>query len=119
MATATIAPPKVLVSFPQKPEVISQIELALYLSLVGRLEQLEAQVEAAKQNLKGRLLSGAVVEPGDHVARLDEHHRRNVAWRGIAEDLANTVFGEGAGVTYCNEVLSSTPPTVTISLVVR
>lgn len=120
MVTVTTVPQRsAVVAFPQIPEQITQVELGLYLSLVGRLEQLEAQVEAAKENLKCRLLSGAIVQPGDHIARLDERSRRNVAWRGVAEDLANTVFGDGKGEAYCEEVLASTKPTVTVSLVVR
>ena len=120
MATIpTVSQRPAVVAFPAPPEVITQTELVLFLSLRGRLKQLEEQVTAAQEDLKARLEAGAIVQPGDHVARLDERHRRNVPWRGMAEDLANTVFGEGNGKTYCNEILASTPPTVTVSLVVR
>ena len=119
MATETVPQHSVLLAFPTSREVTTQVELALYPSLAGHLKQLEEQVARAQEDLKARLQAGAIVQPGDHVARLDERHRRNVAWRGIAEDLANIVFGEGNGETYCNEILASTPPTVTVSLVVR
>jgi hypothetical protein len=103
----------------QTPQQITQTELVLFLSLVGRLKQLEEQLAAAQDDLKARLEAGAVVQSGDHVARLDERSRRNVAWRGVAENLADTVFGEGKGPVYCQEVLDSTEPTRTVSLTVR
>jgi hypothetical protein len=103
----------------QFPQAITQTELVLYLSLVGRLQQLQEQVETAQEEFKTRLEAGAVVQPGDHIARLDERARRNVAWRAISEDLADTVFGEGKGASYCDEVLGATQPTLTIALVVR
>jgi hypothetical protein len=108
----------VVVPFPA-PNPITQTELVLFLSLCGRLQQLQEQVEAAEQDFKARLEVGAVVQPGDHVARLDERSRRNVAWRGVAEDLANTVFGDGNGVKFCDEVVNATTPTSTTTLVVR
>jgi hypothetical protein len=101
------------------PQAITQTELVLFLSLRGRLQQLQEQVDATQDDLKARLDAGAIVQPGDHVARLDERSRRNVAWRSVAEDLADTVFGEGKGEAYCEEVFASTTPTPTVSLVVR
>lgn len=101
------------------PQAITQTELVLFLSLRGRLQQLEEQVAAAEENFKARLEAGAIVQPGDHVARLDERSRRNVAWRAIAADLADTVFGKGQGAAYCDEVLGSTEPTRTTGLTVR
>ena len=126
MATQQIVSPagqqqkSAVVLFPnQSPQSITQIELALFLSLRGRLQQLQDQVDAAEQDFKARLEAGAIVQPGEHVARLDERSRRNVAWRGVAEDLANTVFGDGNGAKFCDEVVNATHPTVTVSLVVR
>ena len=103
----------------QSQQTITQTELVLFLSLRGRLQQLEEQVAAAQEELKARLEAGATVQAGDHIARLDERARRNVAWRACAEDLANTVFGEGKGVAYCDEVLNSTKPTRTVSLKIQ
>ena len=119
MATQIVPPHHQVVSFPAPHEVITQTELVLFLSLRGRLQQLEEQVAAAQDDIKARLEAGAIVQPGDHIARLDERSRCNVAWRGVAEDLANTVFGEGKGEAHCEEVLASSKPTVTVSLVVR
>jgi hypothetical protein len=126
MATQQIVSPvgqqqkSTVVSFPnQTSQAITQTELVLFLSLRGRLQQLQEQVEAAERDFKSRIEAGAIVQPGDHVARLDERSRRNVAWRGVAEDLANTVFGDGNGAKFCDEVVNATHPTVTISLVVR
>jgi hypothetical protein len=72
------------------PQAISQTELILFMSLRGRLQQLEEQVAAAQESLKTRL-----------------------------EARANTVFGDGKGTAYCDEVLASTEPTHTVTLVVR
>lgn len=107
-----------VVQFPA-PQAITQTELVLFLSLKGRLQQLEEQVTATQEGLKQRLEAGATVQPGDHIARLDERTRRNVAWRAVSENLADTVFGEGKGKEYCEEVLNSTQPTVTVALIVR
>jgi hypothetical protein len=98
---------------------ITQTELVLFLSLKGRLQQLQEQVGAAEADFKARLEAGAIVQPGDHVARLDERSRRNVAWRRVAEDLADTIFGDGKGVAYCDEVVNATKPSGTVGLVVR
>ena len=78
-----------------------------------------AQVTAAHDDLKNRLLGGAVVQPGDHVARLDERTRRCVAWRAVTENLADEIFGQGRGAAYAEEILNETQPTTTICLVVR
>jgi hypothetical protein len=107
-----------VVPFPT-PQAITQTELVLFRSLRSRLEQLREQVTAAEEDFKARLEAGAIVQPGDHVARLDERSRRNVAWRKVAEDLANTVFGDGNGVKFCDEVVNATNPTITTSLVIR
>jgi hypothetical protein len=116
-----VKPSKFSVVFPARPDsqTITQTELVLYLSLKGRLEQLQEQVAAAEAELKGRLEAGAIVQPGDHIARIDERSRRNVAWRKVSEDLADTVFGDGKGAAYCDEVLASTEPTITTNLVIR
>jgi len=118
MATQVLPPKSVLVPFPSASQTISQIELGLYLSLAASFKQLEEQLTAAEENFKARLLAGASVQAGDHVCRLDERSRRNVGWRAVAEDLANTLF-EGQGEQYCEEVLNSTAPTTSIALVVR
>jgi hypothetical protein len=61
------------------PQTITQLELTVLLSLRGRLSQLEEQVVAAEQSIKGRLEAGASLESGDHRAELKGNFRRNVA----------------------------------------
>ena len=125
MATSSINHPvkqsNLAVVFPVRPgsQTITQTELVLFLSLRGRLQQLQDQVAATEQELKARLEAGAFVQPGDHIARIDERSRRNVAWRKISEDLADTVFGKSNGAAYCDEVLASTEPTIKTNLVIR
>ncbi len=113
MATATqsipfVVPPQVVAA----PEVISQTELTLLLSLRGRLSQLESEVETAEQSIKQRLEQGSSVEPGDHIATLETSYRRNVSWKSVAERLANRFKLYG----YVARVLAATRPTPVVSL---
>ena len=88
------------------PEPISQNEIALLLSLRGRLLQLEEQVESAEKSIRERLERGAVVEPGDHIARIEEHFRANIAWKEKAIDLAERLGLNGQA--WAQQVLSHT-----------
>jgi hypothetical protein len=115
MASATKAIPFVV--RPQvvpAPEVISQTELTLLLSLRGRLSQLESEVETAEQSIKQRLTQGASVEPGDHIAMLETSYRRNVSWKSVAERLAFRFKLDGKAFT--SRVLAATRPTPAMSL---
>ncbi len=104
-----------VVRFPQAaPDTITQEELALLLSLRGRLEQLRTQVEAEEESLKARLEAGVTVEAGDHIARLDEHFRACVSWKEKAVDLAERLGLNGQA--WAQNVLSHTAKTRTISL---
>lgn len=117
MATQTL--PHVVL-FPQSvpaKEVISQTELALLLSLRGRLKQIQEQVAAEEESLKTRLEAGAIVEPGDHTAELKENNRRSVAWKDVAIRLADRLKLDGE--MYCARVLAATKPTKSISLIVE
>jgi hypothetical protein len=105
-----------VVPFP-KPTQITQLELAAFLSLRGRLHQLQEQVEAAEESIKTRLGSGADLEPGDHRAELKENFRRNVSWKDVVIRLAYRLRLDGEA--YCAKVLSSTKPTRSISLIVE
>jgi hypothetical protein len=106
-----------VLSFPAPPQAITQLELATFLSLRGRLNQIQKNVEAAEESIKARLESGAELEPGDHRAELKENFRRNVSWKDVVVRLANRLRLDGEA--YCTKVLSSTKPTRTISLIVE
>ncbi|SRR6266478_6142283 len=108
-----------VVPFPAVPTVveITQLELATLLSLRNRARQLEVQIEAAEKSIRTRLSEGVQVEAGDHTAELKESSRRNVAWRDVAERLAERFYGEGRGEAYCENVLQNTKPARTVSLV--
>jgi hypothetical protein len=84
------------------------------LSLRGRLKQLQDELAAEESALKARLEAGAIVEPGDHSAKLKENFRRNVAWKAICIRLARRLRMDGAA--YCARVLASTKATRTLSL---
>jgi hypothetical protein len=117
MATQTL--PHV-VPFPQSVpavELISQNELALLLSLRGRLKQIQEQVAAEEESLKTRLEAGAVVEAGDHSATLRENLRRNVSWKDVVCRLAERLGYDPDA--YTSSVLTHTKPTRSISLIVE
>jgi len=122
MATATNVPQSVeqsklaVVPFPP-PQAITQLELAAFLSLRGRLRQLTEQVEAAEQSMKSRLEKGCSIEEGDHTAELKESFRRNVSWKDVATRLADKLFF-GKGLNYVERILRKTKPTRSVSLVV-
>jgi hypothetical protein len=105
-----------VVPFPA-PQAITQLELTAFLSLRGRLHQLEEQVEAAEQFIKARLETGASLEPGDHRAEFKENFRRNVSLKDVVVRLAERLKLDGEA--YCAKVLSSTKPTRTVSLVIE
>jgi hypothetical protein len=105
-----------VVPFPA-PQAITQLELATFLSLRGRLHKLQEQVENAEQSIKIRLESGVELEPGDHRAELKENFRRNVSWKDVVVRLAERLKMDGEA--YCAKVLSSTKPARTVSLVVE
>lgn len=75
MAVIQTVAQRPVVPFPVTAQTITQVELALFLSLRGRLQQLEEQVAAAQDDIKARLEAGAIVQPGDHIARLDERSK--------------------------------------------
>jgi hypothetical protein len=118
MATQTL--PHV-VSFPQSVSAteLSQQELVNLIEARNVLSQLEAQVESMESDLKARLEAGATFQRGVHIANLKEVFRRNVAWRGISEGLADQLYGVGKGEPYCETVLQFTQPNRIVSLVVK
>ena len=98
-------------------EPISQAEIALLLSLRGRLHQLEAQVESAEKSILQRLQNGAGVELGDYSATLHTSFRRNVSWKSACERLAERFKLDGAAFTA--RVLAATKQTPIVSLELR
>jgi len=100
---------------PRTPE-ISQTELALLLSLRNRQAALDEQVKDAERGIIRRLEAGAPVEPGSHVAKLEEHWRRNVAWKDVVVRLATRLGLDGQA--YTQNVLGNTKPTRTVGLFV-
>ena len=70
MATQQTVPHSLsVVPFPAV-EPITQLELSVFLSWRGRLQQLEEQVKQAEQSVKARLDHGASLESGGHLAHL-------------------------------------------------
>ncbi len=100
-----------------QPEIISQNEVAILLSMRGRLHQLADQVEATEKSLRARLEMGAPVEEGDHVAQLNEHFRASVAWKEKAIDLAERLGLNGPA--WAQNVLTHTTKNRIVSLFVE
>ncbi len=94
-----------------QPQTITQFSLARYVSLSNQIDALKAEQSALEQQLTTALDSGAVVEPGNHTAKLRTTERRNVSWKSVVERL------KGAG--YVRQVLSHTKPKTFTKLVVR
>ena len=120
MATQTLPAPSVPLQFPRTNpavETIHQTELQLLLSLRAQLARVQSQVDVAEESLKMRLQSGAIVEPGDHVADLKEHSRRSVPWKEVAIRLANRLKLDGE--LYAARVLAATRPSKSYSLEVQ
>jgi hypothetical protein len=120
MATQTVSHHFSVLQLPQSVpavEPISQTELALVLSLRGRLKQLQDQLAVEEQSLQARLNAGAAIEPGDHTATLKENSRRSVGWKDVAIRLADRLKLDGE--MYCARVLAATKPTKTVSLVIN
>lgn len=115
MATLKVTPFPVFSQL-HTPEQISQTELALYLSLQSRLQQIQKQVEEQEREFTSRLEAGAGVEDGTHSAEVKEHFRRNVAWKSVVVRLADRLQLDGEA--YCNRVLGATKPSRTVSLIV-
>lgn len=88
MATQSNVPQSVqhsklaVVPFPAL-QCVSQLEIAVLLSLIYRLHQLQEQVES-----ESRLAAGESVEPGDQRAELKGNFRRNVSWKDVVVCLA-------------------------------
>ena len=89
---------------------ISQFQLARYATLANQIDALKAEQSALEHQLTTALDSGAVVEPGNHTAKLRTSERRNVSWKSVVERL------RGAG--YARKVLAATKPTNYTRLIV-
>ncbi len=94
-----------------QPQTITQFDLARYATLANQIDALKAEQSVLEHQLITSLGSGAVVEPGNHTAKLRTTERRNVSWKKVVIRLKS----EG----YANKVLSATKPTTYTKLVVR
>lgn len=94
-----------------QPQTITQFDLARYVTMANQIDALKTEKSVLEQQLITSLGSGAVVEPGNHTAKLRTTERRNVSWKKVVIRLKS----EG----YANKVLSATKPTTYTKLVVR
>ncbi len=94
-----------------QPQTITQFDLERYVTMANQIDALKAAQSVLEQQLITSLGSGAVVEPGNHTAKLRTTEPRNVSWKKVVIRLKS----EG----YANKVLSATKPTTYTKLVVR
>jgi hypothetical protein len=113
MATQTITVP---LQFPQSVPArkISQQELTGLIEARNTIAELEKYAKSLEGSLKSRLQSGAAVEPGVHVAEVNQHSRRSPAWKEVAASLARTLGFDPD--EYCSNVITTTKPSVWFSL---
>jgi len=98
-----------LVPIRKSTAAITQGELARILELRRDIEQLEADLKSAEQEVRGQLEAGASVESGLFRAYLKTNERRSVAWKAIVE--------RELGEEYARRVLAATKPDTTTQLV--
>ena len=101
---------------PKPPQEITQGDLSFILATRLEIQRLKANLTEAEESLKFRLEAGARVESGVFRAWLKENFRRAIAWRDVAERLAERLYGNGRGFAYCENTLKNTKPTRTVSL---
>lgn len=119
MAASIVPSPQQVQTIPLKEEAqITQVQLTRVIGLRNSIALLKARLEGAEEEVRAALESGANVEPGVHVASLQESFRRSVCWRAVAEKLAIRLFGNGRGAVYCENVLQHTAPSRSVNLIV-
>jgi hypothetical protein len=95
-------------------EKITQDELTELIRARNTLAELRCEVDALESSIKSRLESGASIQPGVHVAALQERSRRSVEWKSVVARLAERLGMDGD--VYCSRVLTATKPTKYFSL---
>ncbi len=119
MATTKVIPFPSTAQVPptiQTPQEITQGDLSYILATRLEVDRLKANLAEAEVSVKAQLEAGAAVEHGVYRTWLKENFRRAIAWRDVAERLAERLYGNGRGFGYCEGVLKSTKPTRTVSL---
>ena len=89
---------------------IPQDKLAEILALRQSVEQLQAELKQAEEEVRAAHEAGCPVEPGLLKATLKTIERRSVAWKQVCE--------RQLGAAYCRHVLTATKPETYVSLAV-
>ena len=117
MATPKVIPFPSTAQVPQTiPQEVSQAQLAAILQLRREARRIQEQLAKVEAEVKAALNIGSEVEPGTHIARLDEHFRASIPWKEKAIDLADRLGLNGPA--WAQNVLSHTKKTRTVSLFV-
>ncbi len=117
MATTKVIPfPSTAQVPPTIPQEVSQGQLAAIVQLRREARRIQEQLAKIEAEVKTALNVGAEVEPGNHIARLDEHFRASNPWKEKAIDLAGRLGLNGPA--WAMNVLTHTKKTRTVSLFV-
>jgi len=90
---------------------ITQKTLAHYATLTNQIEALAAEAATMKADLIDALNNGAKVQPGERVAEVKTHERRNVSWKDVVIRLKS--------IGYTRQVLAGTESITIFKLVVK
>lgn len=96
---------------------ITQHEITDLIELRNVQAEIEKCVNAKESDLLTRLLAGAPVQPGVHVADAKKNYRRSPAWKDVARELAE-MHGLDADA-FCSQVIAGTKPSESFSLEVN
>jgi hypothetical protein len=95
-------------------KTVTQQELIYLIELRNVQSEIEKCVSTKEQDILGRLLAGADVQPGVHVADAKKNARRSPAWKDVARELAE-MHGLDADA-FCSQIIAATKPSESFSL---
>lgn len=98
-------------------KTITQQEIVDLIELRNVQAEIEKCVSAKESDPLARLLAGATVQPGVHVADAKKNSRRSPAWKDVACELAE-MHGLDADA-FCSQVIAGTKPSESFSLEVN
>ncbi|MGH9734388.1 MAG: hypothetical protein ACRD8A_07355 [Candidatus Acidiferrales bacterium] len=98
-------------------KTITQQELIDLIELRNVQNEIEKCVSAKESDVLTRLLAGASVQPGVHIADAKKNSRRSPAWKDVARELA-TLHGLDADA-FVSQVIAATKPSESFSLEVN
>jgi hypothetical protein len=104
----------------QTPAVqIKQTELVEFIRIKNEISKLEEKKLSIETELKNLLASGATVEDGTHIAKVDYGERRTPSWKEEFIALGDKLKGAGQGEKLAEKVVDNTDPVPYVRLTVK